>query len=94
MLVKGRVSLTPKTPKAMLFHQAMQAKPNRTDSWKVHIVPLPYIFLIIQSNMKRHTMFQEVKVVNVSVSISMRRNVNTKPNIKPKITGLSETANV
>lgn len=70
------------------------AKPNRTDSWRVHIVPLPYIFLIIQSNMKRHTMFQEAKVVNVSVIISVRRNVNTKPNMKPKIAGLSENSNV
>lgn len=35
-------------------------------------------------------MFQEVKAVNVSIIISMRRNVNTKP----MIAGLCETSNV
>lgn len=66
------------------------AKPNRTYSWRVHVVHLPYIFLITQGNLKWHTMFQEVKAVNVSIIISMRRNVNTKP----MIAGLCETSNV
>lgn len=63
------------------------AKPNRTHSG-VHAVHLPYILLLTQSNMKRHTMFPEVKVGTISVIISMRRNVDTKP----KTASLCETS--